>query len=198
MARSSLLAFLCLAVFINGCLSQTDQFPWSWGFQGSEARQQHRFHSPKACHLENLRAEEPARRIEAEAGYTELWEPNNEEFQCAGVNMVRHTIRPKGLLLPGFTNAPKLIFVVQGAGIRGVAMPGCPETYETDLRRSQSSGNFRDQHQKIRHFREGDLLVLPAGVSQWIYNRGQSDLILVVFVDTRNVANQIDPFARVS
>ncbi|KAL4039426.1 hypothetical protein IC575_003078 [Cucumis melo] len=196
MARSSLLAFLCLAVFINGCLSQTDQFPWSWGFQGSEARQQHRFHSPKACHLENLRAEEPARRIEAEAGYTELWEPNNEEFQCAGVNMVRHTIRPKGLLLPGFTNAPKLIFVVQGAGIRGVAMPGCPETYETDLRRSQSSGNFRDQHQKIRHFREGDLLVLPAGVSQWIYNRGQSDLILVVFVDTRNVANQIDPFAR--
>ena len=77
-------------------------------------------------------------------------------------------------------------------------MPGCPETYQTDLRRSQSSGNFRDQHQKIRQFREGDLLVVPAGVSHWMYNRGQSDLILIVFVDTRNVANQIDPFARVS
>ncbi|KAE8651811.1 hypothetical protein Csa_006622 [Cucumis sativus] len=196
MPHYSPLAFLCFAVFIHGCLSQTDQFPWSWGFQGSEARQQHRFHSPKPCHLENLRAQDPVRRIEAEGGFTELWEPNSEELQCAGVNMVRHTIRPRGLLLPGFTNAPKLVFVVQGTGIRGVAMPGCPETYQTDLRRSQSSGNFRDQHQKIRQFREGDLLVVPAGVSHWMYNRGQSDLILIVFVDTRNVANQIDPFAR--
>ncbi|KAG7026167.1 hypothetical protein SDJN02_12666, partial [Cucurbita argyrosperma subsp. argyrosperma] len=196
MARSSLFTFLCLAVFINGCLSQIEQQS-PWEFQGSEEWQQHRYQSPRACRLENLRAQEPVRRAEAEAGFTEVWDQDNDEFQCAGVNMIRHTIRPKGLLLPGFSNAPKLVFVAQGFGIRGIAIPGCAETYQTDLRRSQSAGSaFRDQHQKIRPFREGDLLVVPAGVSHWMYNRGQSDLVLIVFADTRNVANQIDPYLR--
>ncbi|KAG6574913.1 hypothetical protein SDJN03_25552, partial [Cucurbita argyrosperma subsp. sororia] len=195
MARYSLLGLSCLLVFINVCFAQFGHFPQE--FQGGEAMQQHRFHSPRACRLENLRAQEPVRRAEAEAGSTEVWDQYSEEFQCAGVNMLRHKIRSRGLLLPGFSNAPKLIFVVQGTGIRGVAIPGCAETYQTDLRRSQSAGSaFRDQHQKIRQFREGDLLVVPAGVSHWIYNRGQSDLILIVFTDTRNVANQIDPYLR--
>lgn len=57
----------------------------------------------------------------------------------------------------------------------------------------QSQGKrFQDRHQKLRHFRAGDILALPAGVSQWVYNDGNEPLVAVVLLDTTNFANQLD------
>ncbi|MDK0701803.1 cupin domain-containing protein, partial [Clostridium perfringens] len=52
------------------------------------------------------------------------------------------------------------------------------------------------QHQKVRQIREGDVIALPAGVAHWIYNRGQSNLVLVSLYDVGNAANQLDQLFR--
>ncbi|KAL5851806.1 hypothetical protein ACOSQ3_006924 [Xanthoceras sorbifolium] len=154
------------------------------------------------CNIQNLNALEPQQRVESEAGYTEFWDQNDEQLQCANVAVIRHTIQQRGLLVPSYTNSPQLIYVLQCNGLQGVAFPGCPSTFQyseeqsqgqsTRERRSQSG----DQHQKVRQIREGDVIALPAGVAHWIYNRGQSNLVLVSLYDVGNAANQLDQLFR--
>lgn len=100
-------------------------------------------------------------------------------------------------------------FPVTGSGLQGVVIPGCPETYQEDEpSRSQFQGRGQgtrgeeseqrgDQHQKVRFISQGDLLALPTGVTHWIYNRGQSDLVLVSVLNTANEENQLDENIRV-
>ncbi|KAK4803749.1 hypothetical protein SAY86_003566 [Trapa natans] len=66
------------------------------------------------CQLSRLNSLEPTNRIQCEAGTIESWDPNEDEFRCAGVTVVRHIIEPNGLLLPSYTNAPQLIYIVEG------------------------------------------------------------------------------------
>ncbi|KAB8491080.1 hypothetical protein FH972_025376 [Carpinus fangiana] len=194
MAYSSLLSLsLCFFVLFHGCFAQIEQETQR------QRQQQQRFRTE--CHIDNLNAQEPTQRFESEAGVTEYWDQNDQQFQCAGVALVRHFIQRRGLLLPSFSNAPQLIYVVQGRGFQGAVIPGCPETFQSDSssqgrggRRSQQRGS--DQHQKVRQIREGDILALPAGVAHWIYNDGESQLVLVSLLDTSNQANQLDENPR--
>ncbi|OMO54847.1 11-S seed storage protein, plant [Corchorus capsularis] len=198
MAKHSyfLLSFL---VLFHGCLGQIDlvtnrgQSPFSTQ-QQSERRQ-----SP--CQLQNLNVLQPKHRFKSEAGYTEFWDQNEQEFQCANVAFLRHTIFRKGLLLPSFNNAPQLIFVQEGQGIHGAIMAGCPDTYQTQVQRSprgqqEQQQSPRDQHQKLSQFKQGDIIALPAGVPHWIFNNGPSQLVLVSLIDLGNKANQLDNFFR--
>ncbi|KAL9684469.1 hypothetical protein QQ045_021908 [Rhodiola kirilowii] len=223
-------SLLCLLVLINVAFAarQQQQRP---GFQ-TEIQGE--------CQLQSLQALEPNNTIRAQAGLTEIWNHNDDQLKCAGVTLVRHTIERKGLLLPSYTNAPQLIYIIQGKGIQGTLIPGCPETYQSSQsefeqfqhggRREQeerggsgrsrqeegreqeerggsgrsrqeegrqgqegsSSRRTQDRHQKIRHFRAGDILAVPAGVSQWTYNDGNEQLVALVLLDTTNFANQLD------
>ncbi|XP_062147876.1 11S globulin seed storage protein Jug r 4-like [Alnus glutinosa] len=186
MANPILLSLsLCLLVLFNGCLAQTRQQRRQFG----------------DCQLDRLNALEPTNRIEAEAGSIESWDPNDQQFRCAGVAVVRRTIEPNGLLLPHYHNAPQLIYIVRGRGIQGTALPGCPETFQESQQQSQQqqgqSRRFQqDRHQKIRHFREGDIIALPAGVAHWAYNDGDSPVVAVALLDTSNNDNQLDEQPR--
>lgn len=53
-------------------------------------------------------------------------------------------------------------------------------------------GSYQDQHQKIRHLRQGDIFALPSGVAHWAYNHGDEPLVAIVLIDTSNQANQLD------
>lgn len=66
------------------------------------------------CRIENIDAIEPTRTVRSEAGVTELWDENDNQLECAGVAIIRHTIQSRGLLLPHYHNAPKITYVVQG------------------------------------------------------------------------------------
>ena len=108
MAYSSFFTLsLCFLVLFNGCFAQIEQVTLR-----NRLPQQHRFQTE--CRLDNLNAQEPSQRIQSEAGFSEYWDENDDEFQCAGVALVRHTIQRRGILLPYYTNAPQLIYVVQG------------------------------------------------------------------------------------
>ncbi|KAM7259910.1 hypothetical protein ACFE04_015651 [Oxalis oulophora] len=194
MAYSSLLSVsLCVLLLFSSCYAQIEQFTARQHQQ--QRRGLERFQSQ--CQLQNLNVLHPNRKIKSEAGTTEIWDQSQEELQCAGVVVVRHKFEQRGLLLPSFNNAPQLMYIVQGRGIHGAAFPGCPETFQSTQQsqhqrpaeRGQQSG---DEHQKVREFREGDVIALPAGVSHWIYNNGQSQLVLVSLVDQSNYANQLD------
>uniref|UniRef100_UPI0031F5DA9B 11S globulin 2 n=1 Tax=Corylus avellana TaxID=13451 RepID=UPI0031F5DA9B len=157
------------------------------------------------CNLDRLNALEPTNRKESEAGTVEKWDKNDQQFQCAGVALIRHFIERRGLLLPSFSNAPELIYVIKGRGFQGAVIPGCPETFESNSNRSQqgqgqnsnqSQREEQDQHQKVRQIREGDILALPAGQAHWIYNDGDSQLVNVTLLDTSNAANQLDENPR--
>ncbi|KAK4492473.1 hypothetical protein RD792_003282 [Penstemon davidsonii] len=152
------------------------------------------------CQISRIDAREPSIRVRAEAGVTEIWDFNNDEFQCAGVSIHRHRIQAKGLMLPAYHNAPVLAYIVQGRGINGVLISGCPETFESSQQFSKEEGErtqrFRDKHQKIGHFRQGDIIAIPAGAAHWSYNDGDEELIVVVLQDNSNQANQLDQTPR--
>ena len=90
---------LCLLVLFNGCLAT------------QTSSQQRQFNQ---CQLDRLDALKPNHRIEAEAGVIESWDPNDNQFQCVGVAVVRRTIEPNGLLLPQYASAPQLIYIERG------------------------------------------------------------------------------------
>jgi hypothetical protein len=52
--------------------------------------------------------------VRSEAGLTEYFEEQNEQFRCVGVSVIRHVIEPQGLLLPRYHNAPGLVYILQG------------------------------------------------------------------------------------
>ncbi|ONK61896.1 uncharacterized protein A4U43_C08F34690 [Asparagus officinalis] len=81
-------------------------------------------------------------------------------------------------------------------GISGTVVPGCPESFQQFQQQSQrrrgQGQRSSDQHQRINHFREGDILALPAGVVHWAYNDGDQPVVAITVVDTGNNANQLD------
>lgn len=86
-------------------------------------------------------------------------------------------------------------------------IPGCAETFESpqsqreEKGRSEGEREYRtrgDRHQKLRQFRQGDVLALPAGTTLWLYNNGQERLVTVALVDVSNPVNQLDLNFRVT
>ncbi|KAL6563809.1 hypothetical protein OROGR_002768 [Orobanche gracilis] len=155
------------------------------------------------CQISRITAAEPSHHLRAEAGLSEFWDHNSDEFKCAGVSLQRHRVQAKGLVLPAYHNGPVLAYIVQGRGIFGILVSGCPETFESsqESRRSEEEEGerrerFRDRHQRIGHFKTGDIIAIPAGAAHWAYNNGDQEVIVVVLLDTSNNANQLDSDPR--
>ncbi|XP_071721058.1 11S globulin seed storage protein G3-like [Rutidosis leptorrhynchoides] len=167
---------------------------------------QHRQQQQNVCQLQNIEVLEPYDVVEAEHGFTEFWNVNSQEFQCAGVDFLRHRIQPGGLLLPSYVNTPILAFIERGQAVQGVILPGCPETYEYSAdqqqfsreqrRGQQQQQSFQDRHQKVENLNEGDVVAVPTGAAHWIHNDGNTELVVVVFFDAQNNDNQLDQFRR--
>ncbi|MED6226019.1 hypothetical protein PIB30_099310, partial [Stylosanthes scabra] len=66
-----------------------------------------------ACQFQRLNSQRPDNRIESEGGFIETWNPNRQEFQCAGVALSRCTLRRNALRRPFYSNAPQEIFIQQ-------------------------------------------------------------------------------------
>ncbi|CAI9781269.1 unnamed protein product [Fraxinus pennsylvanica] len=150
------------------------------------------------CQIQKINALQPKYKIQAEGGFTESYDYNDDQFQCAGAAFLRHTVYRRSLLLPSYTSSPLLAYAVKGNGIFGIMISGCPETFESSQESQQESQGqrFRDRHQKIGNFRQGDVIAFPAGAAHWIYNNGNEDLVLVVLQHTSNAANQLDEIPR--
>ncbi|KAI9194393.1 hypothetical protein LWI28_005531 [Acer negundo] len=186
---------LSFLVLFSSCSAQISQVT-------SRGRQQS---TQTQCNIQNLNTLEPQQRIESEAGHTDLWDQNSEDLQCANVAVIRHTIQNRGLLVPSYINYPQMMYVLQGEGLHGASIPGCPETFQYSQQQSQSQSQSRsrsrsqdrgDEHQKVRRIREGDVIALPTGIAHWIYNNGQSNLVVVSLHDIGNADNQLDQLFR--
>lgn len=171
-SRLFLISFISL-LFLHGCIARRNDLQ-----------------EQQECNFDGLNALQPTSTIEAEGGKTEFWNPDTQQFRCAGVAFLRHTIRRKGLLVPSYANSVLMVFIEQGRGFYGVVLPGCPETFQSP--QEQSGERMRDRHQKVENFKKGDILIFPAGVTHWMYNNGDQDLKVVVMFDTTNRANQLD------
>ncbi|KAF3328034.1 Glutelin type-A 1 [Carex littledalei] len=163
------------------------------------------------CRIDRLNALRPSQRIESEAGVHELYDENEDQLECAGVSVLRTRIERNGLHLPSYYNSPSLIYVLKGRGVLGAVIPGCPETFQ-DLQQESEEGSYRgergreeedagsqmfhDEHQRIQHLRQGDVIAVPAGVLRWCYNDGETPLEVIVVTDVTNNANQLDPTSR--
>lgn len=97
---------LFLLVLCNGCLAIR---------QGRQEEQEPSRQSQYDCRLQKLRTLEPDSQIQHEAGITQIWNPNSDEMQCAGITASRHVIERRAALLPSFTNAPMVVYVEQGS-----------------------------------------------------------------------------------
>lgn len=115
---SVLFLTLCFLVLSHGCFAQLLEQQQQNVWQRLQQQQQHRaLRSKTECQIERLNAQEPTRRFESEAGVIEFWDATHEQFECAGVQAVRHQIRRNGLLLPYYTNTPMLMYIIQGITI---------------------------------------------------------------------------------
>ncbi|CAL5357338.1 unnamed protein product [Camellia sinensis] len=164
------------------------------------------------CRLQRLSSSQPSQRIEYVGGITELWNENEDQFQCAGVAPMRNTLRPNALSLPNYHPAPRLVYIEQderrwnttGEGLLGVTFPGCAETFQSEKsqegrgeeEQEEGGSSRRDYHQKIRRIRRGDIIALPSGVNHWCYNDGNEVLIAVSINDLNHQSNQLDQKLR--
>ncbi|KAK9087389.1 hypothetical protein Syun_029783 [Stephania yunnanensis] len=152
------------------------------------------------CQIQKLQALRPSQRYESEGGLIEVWLQNNQQLQCAGVTLVRQTIRRNSFNFPGYNNAPKLTYVPpRGRGVHSVVIPGCPETYQSteqfqgQREQGEQARTIRaDEHQKIRPIRQGDVVANPTGHVHWFYNDGEEQLVLIHLIDTGSNSNQLD------
>ncbi|KAH7691127.1 11-S seed storage protein plant protein [Dioscorea alata] len=153
------------------------------------------------CNIQQLRALEPTRRVEAEAGFTEYWNSRDTQFNCAGVSIQRTVIQPGGLLQLSFDNTARVTFIEQGQGIIGTVLPGCPESYQSfqqseqqQQQEEESAESFRpkDRHQRIDQYRQGDIIALPPGVAHWCYNDGDIPLVTFTVFNLQHSDNQLD------
>ncbi|XP_057816629.2 11S globulin seed storage protein Ana o 2.0101-like [Cryptomeria japonica] len=95
-----------------------------------QQQQRRRQQQQQSCRGHHLRAQQPYERIRSEAGTIELsTRQDNDELDCAGVEIIRETIERDGLSVPRFQNTPELVYIVEGEGRLGVVFPGCPETF---------------------------------------------------------------------
>ncbi|KAL5059702.1 hypothetical protein RYX36_031306 [Vicia faba] len=149
------------------------------------------------CQLERLDALEPDNRIESEGGLIETWNPNNRQFRCARVALSRATLQRNALRRPYYSNAPQEIYIQQGNGYFGMVFPGCPETFEEPQQSEQGEGRrYRDSHQKVNRFREGDIIAVPTGIVFWMYNDQDTPVIAISLTDTGSSNNQLDQMPR--
>ncbi|XP_058766499.1 legumin A2-like [Vicia villosa] len=149
------------------------------------------------CQLERLNALQPDNRIESEGGLIETWNPNNRQFRCAGVALSRATLQRNALRRPYYSNAPQEIYIQQGNGYFGMVFPGCPETFEKPRESQHGEGRrYRDSHQKVNRFREGDIIAVPTGIVFWMYNDQDTPVIAVTLTDTGSSNNQLDQMPR--
>jgi hypothetical protein len=93
--------------------------------------------------------------------------------------------------------------LIAGKGYVGLTFPGCPATHQQQFqlfeqRQSDQAHKFRDEHQKIHEFRQGDVVALPASVAHWFYNGGDTPAIVVYVYDIKSFANQLEPRQKVS
>ena len=187
MATTTSLLSSCLCALLLAPL-------FSQGVDAWESRQG----ASRECRFDRLQAFEPLRKARSEAGVTEYFDERNEQFRCAGVFVIRRVIEPQGLVVPRYSNTPALAYIIQGKGYVGLTFPGCPATHQQQFqlfeqRQSDQAHKFRDEHQKIHEFRQGDVVALPASVAHWFYNGGDTPAIVVYVYDIKSFANQLEP-----
>ncbi|KAL5202224.1 hypothetical protein ABZP36_013176 [Zizania latifolia] len=126
--------------------------------------------SPRECRFDQLQAFEPIRTVKSQAGVTEVYDVSNKLFQCTGVSVVRQTYQQQ-----------------------------FQQSWQSQSFEGQSqSQKFRDEHQKIQHFRQGDVVALPASVAHWCYNDGEVPTVAIYVSDIFSSANQLDPKQRLA
>ncbi|TVU43540.1 hypothetical protein EJB05_10019, partial [Eragrostis curvula] len=105
-----------------------------------------------------LRALEPTRRVESEAGATEFYDERDAQLSCAGLSAARIRIQRNGLMLPSYSNSPRLVYVLQGQGNVGVVIPGCPETYQqtTPQMKAPEREEYDDDERRGRRREESE------------------------------------------
>ncbi|XP_022760897.1 cruciferin CRU1-like [Durio zibethinus] len=124
------------------------------------------------CQIKHLQALEPKDRIISEAGYTESWDPDNEQLHCVGVAAHRYTVRSKGLALPSFDNVPKLFYVVQGS-----------EPFWGRFSQVVLINKKLNHSPNINNKGAGDIYAMPAGTIAWTQNDGESEFVAVSIAD---------------
>ncbi|XP_065873976.1 11S globulin seed storage protein 1-like [Euphorbia lathyris] len=126
--------------------------------------------------IPHLFAREPDIYIPTDAGSTEIWTSSSNEFQCAGVQVVRYTIKPNRHVLPLYVNADELCYTVQGKLMFGLIVPEC----------SQELDGEKNEYDEIFHLESGEVLAYRGGETFWGYNDGNETCVVIVISRTPN------------
>ncbi|CAA6662473.1 unnamed protein product [Spirodela intermedia] len=132
------------------------------GYGTSEQRRS----DARECRMQHISTTRPCCSFKSEGGVVELWDENEDQFQCAGVSAMRATIQSESMTLPNYSPSPRLVYIQKGQGLMGISYPGCPETFHSaggaySRREEESEESQKDQHQKIHRIQQGDVVAIP-------------------------------------
>ncbi|XP_078440271.1 11S globulin seed storage protein 2-like [Wolffia australiana] len=147
----------------------------------------------RKCNIQKISTSKPCCSVKSEGGTVDIWDENEDQFQCAGVFAMRSTINSESMTLPMYTPSPLLIYIQKGRALMGISYPGCPETF---VSAGEEKERGRDQHQKIQRIQEGDAVAIPSGAVHWFYNDANEDLVTFSIADYSSQTNQLDHTAR--
>ncbi|CAA6662475.1 unnamed protein product [Spirodela intermedia] len=110
------------------------------GYGTSEQRRS----DARQCRMQHISTTRPCCSFKSEGGITELWDENEDQFQCAGVSAMRATIQSESMTLPNYSPSPRLVYIQKGQGLMGISYPGCPETFHSAGGLLQARGRVRE------------------------------------------------------
>ncbi|XP_065850554.1 11S globulin seed storage protein Ana o 2.0101-like isoform X2 [Euphorbia lathyris] len=119
--------------------------------------------------IPRLFAREPSTYIPRVTGSIEIWDPNTDYFQCAGVRVARYTIQPYRGSFPIHTNADRLNYIIQGNMIFGLTTPECYKKLDGE----------KNECHKILRVHSGDVFYFRAGETFLVNNDGNETLIII-------------------
>ncbi|EOA25620.1 hypothetical protein CARUB_v10018968mg [Capsella rubella] len=80
------------------------------------------------------------------------------------IGAAKLTLEKYGLALPRYSNSPKVVYVLQGAGTAGLVLP--------------------EKEEKVIAIRKGESIALPFGVVTWWFNTKDTELVILILGET--------------
>ncbi|KAI5056177.1 hypothetical protein GOP47_0029698 [Adiantum capillus-veneris] len=116
----------------------------------------------------------PREQLQSEGGRLRVWSEEIDAIRNAHVGIAELELEENGLLVPQYSDADKIAYVLQGSGKMGAVIPGA----ESEYRRTY-----------IRKVQRGDVVALPKGTVYWWYNDGNERHRVLCAGDTSYGAN---------
>ncbi|KAH7404535.1 hypothetical protein KP509_15G030600 [Ceratopteris richardii] len=159
------LSLLLLLGILTGCQASREQQ------RGEQQRGERRTHREEGFRVNLGKPEEILR---TEGGRLRAWSEHIQSIRNAHIGVGELELEEDGLVIPHYSDANVIAFVLEGKGVMGAVNSHADSKYKRTF---------------LRRVQHGDVIALPRSTVHWWYNPGNSRLRVFIVGDTSLGAN---------